>query len=84
MINIVNETIDLLNKAMEYIYLNKVIDISEITDIKKILEETVEQMRDVIFDVAKESSYEQIEDLFSQFIDAFSRYVDASGIMAVS
>lgn len=71
-------------KLGAYIYLNKVIDISEITDIKRILEETGEQMRDVIFDVAKEASYEQIEDLFNQFIDVFGQYVDASGIMAVS
>lgn len=83
-INIVKETINLLKRAMECIYLNKVIDMLEITDIKRILEETVEQMRDVIFDVAKESSYEQIEDLFSQLIDVFCQYVDASGIMAFS
>lgn len=83
-INIVHETINSLNNIIECIYLNKVIDISEITDIKRILEETGEQMRDVIFDVAKEASYEQIEDLFNQFIDVFGQYVDASGIMAVS
>ena len=41
-------------------------------------------MRDVIFDVAKEASYEQIEDLFNQFIDVLGQYVDASGIMTVS
>lgn len=83
-INIVQETINSLNNIIECIYLNKVIDISEITDIKRILEETGEQMRDVIFDVAKEASYEQIEDLFNQFIDVLGQYVDASGIMAVS
>lgn len=83
-INIVHETINSLNNIIECIYLNKVIDISEITDIKRILEETGEQMRDVIFDVAKEASYEQIENLFNQFIDVFGQYVDASGIMAVS
>lgn len=83
-INIVHETINSLNNVIECIYLNKVIDISEITDIKRILEEAGEQMRDVIFDVAKEASYEQIEDLFSQFVDVFAQYVDASGIMAVS
>lgn len=82
-INIVSETINMLNNVIEYIYLNKVIDIPEITDIKRILEKTGEQMRDVIFDVAKEASYEQIEDLFNQFIDAFGQYVDVSGIMAV-
>ena len=83
-INIVSETINILNRAIECIYLNKEIDIPEIDEIKRILEETSEQMRDVIFDVAKEASYEQIEDLFNQFIDVFGQYVDASGIMAVS
>ena len=57
-INIVSETINILNRAIECIYLNKEIDIPEIDEIKRILEETSEQMRDVIFDVAKESSYE--------------------------
>ena len=80
-VNLTYDAADILKKAMDYICSNVVTNISEMMDAKTVLEETVDQMRDVIFDVAKESSYEEIVDFFERLTTEFCNYVDASGLM---
>lgn len=82
--DLICDTVSVLENAVGYICENTIINISEIRDAKVALEEIMVQLCDVIFDVAKESSPEEISDFFEKFTMQFCDFVDASGIVLLN
>lgn len=83
-VKLVYNTVKLLKKSTEYISVNATTNFNEIRDAKTTLEDIADQMCDVIFDVAKESSYEDIADFFEKLTAQFCEYVDASGAVIIN
>lgn len=80
-IDLICDAVNIFKSAVDYICENTIINVSEIKDVKMALEEIADQLCDDVFDVGKESSYEEIVDFFEELTTQFCEYVDASGVV---